>query len=1011
MNDTGVTRESEIVLRRLNDTFPYVPPEAAGAAWLSLAIGVLVLGAVFVAWMYVRDSRSVRWYVSAPLALLRIAVYALLAAAFLLPARQTWEKVEKRSRVVMLVDVSPSVTQVTDDVRSAANPKPKTRMQKVLDFLTDDKVAFVRRLVAKNPVYVYRFGTRLDDDAQVFDETASPWSAADWEAWARYDFKPWVLRGLSPPARDALAKSPAWKADEPGTADWAIAWAKLPDAEAIPAGLTPEDEQTLKDNRSKLEKRVDVARSIVLGTNVPDSATAAVNRETANMVQGIILFSDGRSNLGSDSAYAELKERAGREKIPVFTVAIGEVRENVAVTVTDVQAPDRAPPDEPFKIVVEADGVGMERQEVDVRLGLYLPTRAPKKDRPDHELTARLAFQPGEPPHGQVEFVIDPDKLPNELTDEANRDEARRAGRKRQLKQGAWAAVARIPRDRREVFQEPEHVSPPRTVQVIESPLRILLWASGPTREYQTLRTLLSREVQQNRAEMSVYLQNEGGHEGNIVQDVPPERLLNRFPTRLDTAGKATDKPEDKYYNLNEYDLVIAFDPDWSELSSGQIEDLENWVVNLGGGFVYVGGPIHTFQLARADESGRLKPLLQLMPVLPEDIIFIRTRPIPRSPRRVLIKPNPDWDVLKLDDTLPEPDAGWERFFTGRDKYTPDPDQRKNLNPHHGFYSYYPVKQTKPGAAVLMDFLDVNEKGEPEPRPFLVANQPGKGRTAFLGSGEMWRLRAVDGAYYERFWIRFARHVSAGRRNVQSFRGQVLVNKEFVSGSLVRVQARLLQPNSKPYPPGAVSPKFKVEQYTGAGERVKEFGPFPMAEKKGAAGFDGYYTAQVPADPRQFPPGDSRYKVVVDVPDSPGDTISGEFVVKKSDPELDNPRPDFVALATAASPLAALPGLEKRDPEAYARFKGPAADDAQAKLAFRLADTDKLAAIPAVLEPRSQTLRNRGPVEDLWDKGVVLPTSTTGWFSTKPVEVSYLLLLAVGLLSLEWVVRKLVRLA
>jgi hypothetical protein len=912
--------------------------------------------------------------------------------------------------VVVLIDVSPSVTQVTDDIRSAANPKPKTRIQKLIDFLSDDKVAFVQKIVEKNPVLVYRFGTRLDEESQTFDANSPGWSAAEWDSWAKYDFKPWALRGLSPPGRESVTKSPAWKGDEAGTPDWAIAWAKLPDGEAVPGGLSPEDEATLKDNRTKLEKRVDVARSIVQGTNVPDSATAAVNREAANMVQGIILFSDGRSNLGADAAFKEFTERAGREKIPIFTVALGEVRENVAITITDVQAPDRAPPDEPFKIIVEADGVGLERQEVEVRLGMFLPTRDPKKDAPDYELTAKLAFQPGEPPHGQAEFVIDPDKMPEALTDEAKRDEAKKAGKKRQLKQGAWAAVARIARDRREVYQEPDHVSPPRTVQVIESPLRVLLWGSGPTREYQTLRTLLMREVQQNRAEMSIYLQTEGGQAGNIVQDVPPERLLTRFPTRLDTAGKASDRPEDKYYNLNEYDLVIAFDPDWSELSQEQIENLESWVTNLGGGFIYVAGPIHTFQLARADETGRLRPLLQLMPVLPEDIIFLRTRPIPRSPHRCLIKPNPDWDILKLDDTLPEPDAGWERFFTGKDKYVPDPDQRKNLNPHAGFYSYYPVKQTKPGAAVLMEFLDTGDKGEPEPKPFLVANQPGKGRSAFLGSGEMWRMRAVDPSYFERFWVRFARQISSGRRNVQSFRGQVLVNKEFVSGSLIRVQTRLLQPNSKPYPPGAITPKFKVEQYSSSGEKLaKEVGPFVLAEKKGAAGFDGYYTAQVPADPRQFPAGDVRYKVVVEVPDSPGDTISGEFIIKKSDPELDNPRPDFVAMATAAGTLADLPGLDRRNPEAHAKLLGSAADPAKAKLAFRLSESDKLAAIPACLEPRSQNLRNRGPVEDLWDKGLVLPASLTS--SSKPVEISYLLLACVGLLAVEWMTRKIMRLA
>lgn len=1004
MNDTGVVRETEIVFRRLGDAFPLVSPEATATAWWALVIGVLVVAGLFTAWMYARDARTCRWYVALPLAILRTLVYVLLAVAFLLPARQTWETTEKTSRVLILLDVSPSMTQISDDRGSPTGPKPPTRLQKVLDFLTDDKVSFLKKIIEKNPVYVYRFGTRLDDETQTHTADSPVWTKDDWQAWADYDFKPWAVRGLSKDGRDAVAKLPAW-GDKPGTPEWAIAWAKLPEGEVVPGSLTEEDKKALLDNRAKLEKRIDVARSIVQGTNVPDSITTAINREAANMVQGVIVFTDGRSNLGSEAGYNELKERAAREKIPVFTVAVGEPRENIAITITDLQAPDRIPPDEPVKVVVEADGVGLERQEVEVKLGLYLPTRDPKKDQPDHELTAKLQFQPGDPPHGAAEFVLDADKLPESLTEDAKKDDAKRAGKRKQLKQGAWSLVARIPADKREIYDKPEHVSSPRVVQVLESPLRILLWASGPTRDYQTLRTLLMREVNEKRAELSIYLQNEGGREGNITQDVTPDRLLIRFPTRYETTPKPGDKPEDKYLNLHEYDLVLAFDPDWSELSAEQIESLRTWVVEGGGGFVYVGGPIHTYQLARADESGRLKPLLDMLCALPDDIILLKTRPIPRSPRRLNLKPNAEFDVLKLDDTGDDPVAGWEKFFTGKDKFVGNPNQQ--LNPKNGFFSYYPIKQVKAGAVTLLEFLDVNERGEAEPKPYFVMNQPGRGRTAFLGSGETWRLRMVDPAFFERFWVRFGRNISAARRNVQSFRGQVLVNKEYASGSMVRVQARLLAPNGKPYPPDAISPKFIVEQYEPDGtKKAKPVGPVQMAAKKGASGFDGYYQAQVLADAKQFPPGEFRYKFVVDVPDSVGETISGEFMVRRSDPELDNARPDFNALVNAASSLK---DVEPKitEPGVLDRLKGSATDTAKVKLSFKLAERDKLELIPACLKSDRKEFRNRGAVEDLWDKGVPLPR----WVSSQPAEISYLLLAAIGLLAVEWTVRKVVRLA
>jgi hypothetical protein len=552
-----------------------------------------------------------------------------------------------------------------------------------------------------------------------------------------------------------------------------------------------------------------------------------------------------------------------------------------------------------------------------------------------------------------------------------------------------------------------------------------LLFASGPTREYQTLRSLLVRETNQQRAELSICLQNEGGREGTSVQDVPPERLLTKFPTRLDTANQPTDKPEDKFYNLNEYDLIIAFDPDWSELSEDQVKNLQTWIDNLGGGFIYVAGPIHTFQLARAVEDGRLKPLLDILPVLPDDIILLKTRSIPRSPRRLTLRPSPDFDVLKLDDDVPDdPLAGWEPFFTGRDKYVFSGDPRSNASPARGFFAYYPVKATKPGATILAEFQDISDRGDVELKPWLVTTQPARGRTAFLASGELWRLRSVNVDYYERFWIKLARYISANR-DVKAARGRIVMGKEFVSGGVVRVQARLLDPSGRPYDENRLSPKFKVVAYTATGEPLnKQFGPFEMKPKRGGGGFEGYYTGQVTADPRVMPPGDTRYRVVVEVPDSPGDTIESEFVIRRSNPELDNTRPDFTALALAAGTVDEVKG-RLANPEILAQLIGSADDANKAKLAFHIRDTERLRLIPECLESKSQISRNRGPIEDLWDKPATVhlwgqpirvlefDISGVSWLEipAQTVRIGWLLVAAVGLLSIEWLTRKLLRLA
>jgi hypothetical protein len=1008
----------------LNDTYPKPPSGAEitsanrttnSALWIGFIGSIFVLGVAYTIAMYVKDSRSVRWYWAAPLAGLRISVYAILCLVFLLPAVQTYERTEKRSKVLVLLDVSPSVTQTSDEIGSTPGKKMKSRLATVIELLTDDKVAFIKNLLDKNPVAVYRFGTRLDEESQVLNAGDAAWGANEWQAFTAYDFKPFLLRGLSAEGSEAVRNSRPWGENAQGTPEWAAAWLAQPEEAVVPSNMSPEDQAKLKENRSKLEKRIEVARSIALGTNVPDSITAAVNREAANMVQGIIVFSDGRSNLGSDSAYSELRQRATREKIPIFTVAVGEDRQTVSIVITDVQAPDNAPPDEPFKIIVEADGVNLANTETEVYLDLFLPGKDQKVDPADHTLTGKLTFQPGDPPHGQAEFVIDPATLPENLTE----DSKDAAIKKRVLKEGAWSARARIPKNPQEAFGEAEHVRERLGIQVIQKPLRVLLVASGPSREYLALKTMLVREVQDSRAELCVLLQNEAGTEGAAVQDVPPERLLSHFPTKLDVEAKNTD-PKERFYNLNEYDLIIAFDPDWSEIAKEQADALKRWVQEQGGGFVYVAGPIHTFQLARVEPDSRLSPLLEILPVIPEDIVVIRGQGTPRTPRRLYLKPLEGSDLLKLveGEDVKDPISGWEKFFTDRDKYEASPDQKVELYPHRGFYSTYPVKEVKTGARVLAELATENFDSQPDIRPWLVVSNPSAGwRTAFMGSGEMYRMFAYDPPtgreYFERFWVKLAKYMAA-KRNVKAARGRILLSKEYISGYPVRVQARLLDPGANPYPLGAIDPKFRIIRLSPDGQPEKEFGPFEMTPKQGPGGFDSYYQGQLTPDPKDMPPGENRYRVVIDVPDSAGDTIEGEFMLRQSNPELDNVRPDLTAMIAMASSFEGDAGVAPRiaKPETRDRLAKYLPKEAGAtRLAFKLSDRDLVGLIPECMAKEERNLNNRGKAEDLWDKGIPIPQSWTAWFANGPQQLSYVLLTVVGLLAVEWMTRKLLRLA
>ncbi|MCS6865658.1 MAG: hypothetical protein RMJ56_07305 [Gemmataceae bacterium] len=1006
--------------------------------WYSFTIGLFILGCFFVGLMYYKDSQSVRWYWAVPLALLRISVYAILCFIFLLPAIQTWEDTQKQSRVVILLDISHSITsdKATDDVVTKPGQKAKRRIDYIIDFLTDKDVAFLQKLLEKNPVAVYAFGSRLDEAPQLIASEGPVWSREEWEAFATYNFRPHLIRNISREGQTKIEQSDDWQPTMRGDADWATTWAArlamIRAAAALKQGraepgqslekfreqyptgtwlleMTGNDLDQLAQNLERLEKRIDVARTIMRGTNVPDAITAAINRESANMVQGIIVISDGRSNLGSEASYVELRERARREKIPIFTIVVGEDRQTSAIVISDVLAPDSAPVDEAWEINVEADGVNLANKTVEVELHLFKPgsdfERVDAQGYPlsDYKMTQPMTFAPGDPPRGQVKFVIDPadPKLPDDLTTESKDA----AIKKRILKEGKWGVKAVIAKHPDEAAADAFHVRARPNINVVQQKLRILLVTGAPGREFSFLRTLLVREMQDQRATLTTYVQNEAGTKGQLTPEIG-ETVILRFPNRLDLSNKDYG-PDEKPLNLNEYDVIIAFDPDWSELSRLQVDDLARWVREGGGGLIFVAGPINTFQLARVEiPNGNLVNLLEILPVIPADIVAQRIRPTPTTPRRLRLYPEriPGSELLKLDESVPnDPIAGWEPFFTDRDKYIPDPDWRKELFPRRGFFSAYPVTEVKPGSAVLAEFLDVSDTNEPVPIPWIVTNNPSASyRTAYLGNSELYRLRpyrATEGIgrqYFERFWIKLIKYMAA-KRNFKAPRGRVLVSKEGISGMPLRVQARILNESAKPYTPADIGAKFKIVQEKN-GER-REFGPYNLKPKEGVDGtFEGYYDGQVLLEPSKFPPDDSIYRVVVDVPDSQ-ETLTGEFRIRQSDPEMDNRRPDIAAMIRMASEFNKEFQESRLADKASVKLalgKYLPKEAGVQRLAFRLNDKEELKLIPECMLTLKMQNQNRGPIHDLWDTPVMLDLSRSNVFNGLWVLIgsSLLLLLA-----------------
>ncbi|MFZ9861550.1 MAG: hypothetical protein ACO3GX_10790 [Gemmataceae bacterium] len=999
MNENASLQVTEFVFRRLSDPIRFFGKELPGSVWVVVLIAAMVLAFFYIGWMYLRDSRSIGVWWASLLGLSRSIVYGLLAYAFLLPAEQTWEQQTTRSRVIAAFDASASMTDTVDDIPSESAPLDKlpTRQEKVRRFLLEGTPDFLATLEKSNPVFAYRFGKSLDDDYLEFLDGAT------------------LLK--EDREKQKQENTPAALPSRFSPEQW-LAWL-FPTKDVKPPEETKEaDAERLK--RLIESGRVRAANGDFQGTNLVDSLSGIVQREMNHMVQGVIVFSDGRGTEGSVQALRDLEERCQAARIPIFVVAVGDDRPRIRTEIADIRAPSRVQPEDRFRVVVEVVGEGLSEKEFTPYLDITHARRnqSGKEEPLDIVLEEAVAgsaeksrillgnkvtltgpttrFDRGTPPRAEVEFTLDAATLAKAALREGDL-----MGKKWVLAQTPDSEIrlsARVPRDKAEISADRESRKGPVELRIIDKPLRVLLVASGPMRDYQFVRTLLVRETEKKRAELSILLQNPPGRTDRrlgVVQDIPPERLLSRFPDQYDSNNP---DPAEKIYDLASYDAIIAFDPDWKQVNDASMKLLRTWV-EKGGGLIVVAGPLHTLELARpGQERERLKPVLDLYPVVLKDIRIEEMDRKADSPWPLRFDgATPDMEFLKLDEgENAQFLKDWEKYFNV---------EGKEGQPKRGFYSFYPVEQAKTGSLVVARFADPQVKlKDGKEQPFVVISDPSSGkRVVWVGSGEVWRLRQYREQYFERFWLKLARYAAAGATGKDSRRISPYLGGPYLANRFIEFEARIDDRGGRPLGVNAKPPRVLINPPAGvpASEIPREVVMTPRA------GSDGVFRA------RFLVKSPGRYEVIFDVPET-GDKLPGNYiVVEQPDPEKENVRPDFSLLYQLASPAQmVLPRLSDTDRETLKqRLQPPAGLNTQEKQGEQpmklFFDLRSASLIPLCMKTDIKEMRNRGPVRDLWDDGFTLWTSSQG----KPVKISWLLLVVVGLLSFEWLTRKLLRIA
>jgi len=183
---------------------------------------------------------------------------------------------------------------------------------------------------------------------------------------------------------------------------------------------------------------------------------------------------------------------------------------------------------------------------------------------------------------------------------------------------------------------------------------------------------------------------------------------------------------------------------------------------------------------------------------------------------------------------------------------------------------------------------------------------------------------------------------------------------------------------------------------------------------------------QIRGSAKDFPTG--IWRIDAPIPES-SEVLSVKFVIRKPLPtELANVRPDMLSLAAISSTVEEVQSRLTDKPEVLAALNEKAFSDPRLdgrRMAYRFTDKAALTLIPETLtneiikidNPLTEPEIQRFKIDPIWFNGPGAPRWMTGWYdrmmgqTEQTHTIALWMLVCIGLLSLEWLSRKLLKLA
>jgi hypothetical protein len=262
----------------------------------------------------------------------------------------------------------------------------------------------------------------------------------------------------------------------------------------------------------------------------------------------------------------------------------------------------------------------------------------------------------------------------------------------------------------------------------------------------------------------------------------------------------------------------------------------------------------------------------------------------------------------------------------------------------------FPCQDARPAAQVLVEHSDPTVRGALGARPLMVAGRYGSGRTLYIGFNGTWRWRKAgrQAEFFDKFWIQSIRYLLEGRSLEGRRRGSIETDRDrYEVGQRITLTARLQDTAYEPLTTPKVDATIRV-----AGQSPETVPLLPVSNQPGS--FQATLMAKTT--------GIHQVQIALAGGGSGGGQIESSFDVE-------------------------LPTVETNQ----VWLNKPLLIDLANLSGGRYFDVDQLDGLADAVPDRKETIETRSPPRPLWD-------------------VRGMLVALVGLLCVEWLVRKRFRL-